>query len=119
MSANRLFNVLVALALVVVIALTAHAGIATSRVVSSQKVVFDQRERHPAYATPRVASAAPAFDVERARIGWRAGAVMAFIKRQDPAGYAPDQQKREVIQARWLARYGGTHRTCVLLCGER
>jgi len=89
-----------------VIALTAHAGIATSQVVAGSHVVPDQQQRQSAYAT----SSAAAFDVEQARISWGAGAL---------AGPTLDQSTREAIQARWLARYGGTQRTCVLLCGGR
>jgi hypothetical protein len=95
MSISRLFSVFVALALVVVVVLTVQAGIATSKVVSSPQVALDQHERHPAFVNPSAVSAAVAeqarleyrrgewnaggnapaaeFDVEQARIGWRAG----------------------------------------------
>ena len=134
MSTNRLFNVFVALALVMVTALTIHAGIATSEVVSNSKVVFDQHERQVTYVNPgadlgdkaRLAYrrgewnagsnvAATAFDVEQARLSWEVSAPAASA--QNSAGSTLDQQRRDAIQARWLAQPGSTHRTCVLLCG--
>ncbi len=126
MSTNRLFYVFVTFALVMVAALTIHAGIATSQVMSSPKAVLDVHERQSADTKLSAASAElqwlayrrgewrtsssamPVFDVEQARISWRASA---------PAGFAMKQSTREAIRARWQARYGGTNRTCVLLCG--
>jgi hypothetical protein len=134
MSTSRLFNVFVALALVVVTALTVHAGIATSEVVSSPKAVLDQHERHPAFANPSAALAeqarlayrrgewnagnsvaSPAFDMEQARLSWRASTPVASA--QNSTGRTLNQQTRDAIQAWWLAQHAGTNRTCVLLCG--
>ena len=69
-----------------------------------------------------------AFDVEQARSSGRADASGASgqddagrsgssNKSQNSASNMLDQRTRDAIQARWLAQYGGTNRTCVLLCG--
>jgi hypothetical protein len=134
MSTSRLFDVFVALALAIVAALTIHLGIATSEVMSSPKAVIDQHERHLAFANPSAtlaeqarlayrqgewnagnSAASPAFDVEQARIGWRAAT--SASSAQNLTGRTLNQQTRDAIQARWLAQHGGTNRTCVLLCG--
>ena len=99
MSSSRLFSIVVVLVLVVVVALTIRAGIATSAVVSSTNAALDQHERHPNFVNPSApaslsaaalaeqarleyrrgewnaghAASSAEFDVEQARIGWRAG----------------------------------------------
>jgi hypothetical protein len=119
MSTSRLFNLFVALALVVVTALTIHAGIATSQAVSTNP-------------------AAPAKNLDRGPELWgqdasqpsRAAALdphernpklIEYREQQRAAGNRLgtllDHQTRDAIQARWLAQHGGTNRTCVLLCG--
>ena len=99
MSISRLFSVFVGVALVVMAVLTVRAGIATSGITPSTQHTLDQHERHPGFinssAADSLKSAANAeqarlefrrgewkperpanhveFDVEQARIQWRAG----------------------------------------------
>jgi hypothetical protein len=114
-----LFNVIVALALVVVTALTVHAGIATSQTVSTNTAAlaknldrgpesWEQEANQPSYAA--------ALDPHE-----RNPKLIEYRERQRAAGntlgISLDRQVRDAIQARWLAQHGGTNRTCVLLCG--
>ncbi len=121
MSTNRLFNVFVVLALVVVTALTIHAGIATSQTVSASTA-----------ASARNQDRAPGLGVQQANQPPAAASLDAYDRNpklivhqawQRAAGNtlstSLDQQTPDAIQARWLARYGGTNRSCVLLCGRR
>jgi hypothetical protein len=135
MFTSRLFNVFVAVALVMVTAFTIQAAIATSEVLSSPKAALDQYERRPTFANPGAAAvagqarlahrrgewnagnsiAATAFDVEQARLSWRVG--MLAASAQNVTGHTLNQQTRDAVQARWAARHGDDNRTCVLLCG--
>jgi hypothetical protein len=119
MSTNRLFDVFVALALVVVTALTVHAGIATSQTVSTSTAApARNQDRVPVLGgqqakQPSAAAALDAYDRNPELIihqQWQRAA-------GNTLGTPLDRQTRNAIQARWLARYGGTNRTCVLLCG--
>ena len=75
MSTSRLFNVFVALALVVVVSLTVHAGVATSNLVNSGTI-----------------------DVEGAR--WTARAEYYARQAQEPARI---KRAQEAYTARWVA----------------
>ena len=86
MSTNRLFSIVVALALVVVVVLTVQAGIATSNVVSNPKTALDQHERHPAFVNLNSALA------EQARLAYRRGEWNAGTAAN--AGVALDQHER-------------------------
>jgi hypothetical protein len=90
MSTSRLFSLFVALALVVVVALTVQAGITTSKVVSSPQAVLDQHERHPAFVNSSAPSAAVA---EQARLEYRRG---EWNASQSNYAAALDQHERHI-----------------------
>ena len=127
MRSNRLFKLIVAIGtMALAIAPTFNAGAAAPRYTSADKAPLDQHDRHPSLASEAVT----AFDVEQARISWRTTAPavpaqgdtvlsVSSEKGRRSTGITLDQQTRDAIQARWLTQHGGTHRTCVLLCGGR
>lgn len=106
MSANRLFNLLVAVTLVLMALLTVQAAAATVQVAAgSQQAVSRQtgldggsrlnwHEPHQITSTQSLTTSVP-----------------------NHSSPTLSQQTRDAIRARWLARFGDTHRTCVLLCG--
>jgi hypothetical protein len=106
MSTNRLFNLLVAMVLVMMVLLTVRAGVATSQVATD---------------SPNAAGHLTGLDGTlrlnlhdpRQITGTQALAVSA----PNTIGHTLSQQTRDAIRARWMARFGDTHRTCVLLCG--
>ena len=115
MRSNRLSKLIVAIGtMALAIALTINAGSAAPRVAPTDEALLLNRH------DPRFTEASDAetvLDGEQARIKWRASTPVAAA--QNSTGRTLDQQTRDAIQARWLARHGGTNRTCVLLCGGR
>lgn len=106
MSANRLFNLLVAVTLVMTALMTLRAAVATSQVVAS-----------PHQAASRLTSldGAPRLDWHDPRQITSTQSLTISVPIY--SSYTLSQQTRDAIRARWLARFGDTHRTCVLLCG--
>ncbi len=117
MSTNRLFNVMLAGALIIVIALVVYTGVATSQVMSSSPVVLDQRE-----GPGNAASPGAAVDADVAR--WVAiGKVYAKWEAQRI------QRVQTADAARWTAMAKAyakqvretqlpDNRTCVLCGGQ-
>ena len=113
MSISRLFSVFVALALVVVAVLTIRAGIATSAVVSSSKVVLDQQERHPGFINLSAADSVKAAALaEQARLEFRRGewnagynlyAPLDAHERHTTASTAAEQARLEFRRGEWYA----------------
>ena len=108
MSTNRLFNLLVAVTLVTMALLTIQAGVATSQVSAGPQSAavhltgidgdlrLNLHDPRQITNTQALVASAP-----------------------NTSGHTLSQQTRDAIRARWLARFGDTHRTCVLLCGGR
>jgi len=112
MRSNRLSKLIVAIGtMALAIALTINAEAAAPQAAFGGKALFDQHDHHQSFAFEAVTT----LDIEQARINWRASTPVASA--QNSTGYTLDQQSRDAIQARWLARHGRTNRTCVLLCG--
>lgn len=107
MSANRLFNLLIAMVLVMTALLTVRAAVATSQVATD---------------SPNAATHLTNLDGDL-RLNWHeprqitGTQTMTVITAPNYSRYTLSQQTRDAIRARWLARFGDTHRTCVLLCG--
>ena len=107
MSANRLFNLLIAMVLVMTALLTVRAAVATSQVATD---------------SPNAATHLINLDGDL-RLNWHeprqitGTQTMTVITAPNYSRYTLSQQTRDAIRARWLARFGDTHRTCVLLCG--
>jgi hypothetical protein len=125
---NRSFSLIVAIgAMVLTIALVSNAGAAATH-SSPLDEALSLNRHDPRFSV--ASDAGTAFELEQARINWGTSAsaasaqddvrrVMPSNKSQNPAGNTLNQRTRDTLQARWLAQYGGTNRTCVLLCGGR
>jgi hypothetical protein len=105
MSIYRLFSLFVALALVVVVAPTTHAGIATSEVVSSGPDLLDCLQRQPGSAIPSD-TAAPDW-VERHAASLKAGIEVDlpdYIQRHSGSAIPADRG----AASDWVERYAAS-----------
>ena len=115
MRSNGLSKLIVAIGtMALAIALTINAASAAPRVAPTDEALLLNRH------DPRFTEASDAqtvLDGEQTRIKW--SAISPVAAAQNSTGRTLNQQTRDAILARWLARHGGTNRTCVLLCGGR
>ena len=112
---NRLFSLIVAIgAMALTIALVSNAGtVATRSAPIDEALSLNRHDPRPGIAS----QVATAFDVRWAGASDDAALSMSSQRGRRSTGITLDQRTRDAIQARWLAQYGGTNRTCVLLCG--
>ncbi len=112
---NRLVSlIVVAGAIVLLIALVSTTGtVATQGAPNDEALSLNRRDPRSGSASYVVAVSAmrPADALDNAALA------VSSQGGQRSAGITLNQRTRDAIQARWLARYGGTSRTCVLLCG--
>jgi hypothetical protein len=135
---NRLFSLIVVIgAIALIIAFVSNAGTAaTQSALIDETLSLNRHDARPGAAS-YVATAhdvgwAGALDDSGDRgggavggahdVGWAIAldntALSAPTQQgRRSTGIALDRKTRDAIQARWLAQYGSTNRTCVLLCG--
>ncbi len=116
MRMNRLFSLIMVIgALAVMIGLVStSAGTAATQSAPVDEALSLNRHDPRSEVASQVAAASAA-----GRVGSPGDTTLLASPQQGrrPAGIRLDQRTRDAIRARWLARYGGTNRTCMLLCG--
>ena len=112
---NRLFSLIVVMgAMALTIALVSNAGtVATRSAPIDEALSLNRHDPRPGVASYVVT----AFDVGQAGAPDDPALSVSSQRGRRSTGITLDQRTRDAIQARWLARRGGTNRTCVSLCG--
>jgi hypothetical protein len=113
---NRLFSLIVVIgAIALTIGFVSNAGTAATQKSASidEALSLNRHDPRPSAASYVEAS----HDVGWASVLDDTALSASSQQGRRSTGIALDRRTRDVIQARWLAQYGGTNRTCVLLCG--
>jgi hypothetical protein len=112
---NRFFSLIMVIGVMALaIALVANTGTAATQRASIDGALLLNRHNPRPEAAGQVAMAS---DAGQASAPDNVTLSVSPHGGRRSTGITLDQRTRDAIQARWLARYGGTNRTCVLLCG--